>query len=349
MRYVTLLSFANKILNHYEQRVRRKRLISHPVEITLEPTLQCNSNCLMCNRNFSRKETKKAEGFLSWEIFERVRPLFRFAESVEFSGFGEGLLHPEYLKMLKEIKRSGPYVHCFSNGVLLNEDMGKGLVDAGMNRIGISIGGATRETYRMIRGIDAFDTVVENIRRLTAYKRKQGKKDPELSFNVVAMTSLLGEMNSLVNLASELGVNDITMPNLVVQGAIVKDESLWLHRERAISVFKSAAKSALEKGISFHPPRLEIARSDCNAFYRRTYISWDGKVLSCPLERYILGDIRDKSFGEIWNGRGLRTLREQYNREGLECTCPNCSCWDNRPEVFLSPPENSREYAEIWE
>ena len=349
MEFVTLLSFVNKICNHFEQKWSARRLISRPVEITLEPTLKCNSNCVMCNRNFSRKETKLSESFLSWEVFNRIRPAFKFAERVEFSGFGEGLMHPEYLEMLKEIKKSGPYVHCFTNGVLLSEEMGQGLVDAGMDRIGISMGGATRETYQKIRGIDAFETVVDNIRRLNAYKQKAGKNTPELSFNVVAMTSLLEEMIPLVNLASDLGVRDISMPNLVVQGDVVKDESLWLHKEKALPIFQAAGELARRMGISFHPPDLDIGRSDCNAFYRRTYITWDGKVLSCPLERYILGDVCRESFYRIWNGKGLRELRKQYYRNGLEQTCPNCSCWDNRPEVFLSPPENSREYAEVRE
>jgi len=349
MEFITPLSFANKLINHFEIKLHRRKLISRPVEITLEPTLKCNSNCLMCNRNFSRKETKQSEGFLSWEVFNRIRPAFKFAERVEFSGFGEGLLHPEYLEMLKEIKKSGPYVHCFTNGVLLSEEMGQGLVNAGMDRIGISIGGATRETYRKIRGIDAFETVVDNIRRLNAYKQKAGKNTPELSFNVVAMTSLLGEINSLLELAADLGVSDISMPNLVVQGGIVRDESLWLHKEKALPVFQAAGELARRMGISFHPPDLDVGRSDCNAFYRRTYITWDGKVLSCPLERYVLGDILQKPFPRIWNGRGLRKLREHYHRSGLEYTCPKCSCWNNCPDVFLSPSENSREYAEVMD
>ena len=89
MYFVNKRSFANKILNRLEMKAKRIRMLSRPVELTLEPTLKCNSNCLMCNRNFSRAETKQAEGFLSWATFRKVQPFFQTAERVLFGGFGK--------------------------------------------------------------------------------------------------------------------------------------------------------------------------------------------------------------------------------------------------------------------
>jgi len=345
MQYINSVSFFNKILNKFEIKLNRTYLFSKPVEIAIEPTLKCNSNCIMCNRNFSRKETKNAEGFLSWDILTKAKPFLKYAERVLFGGFGEALLHPEYLAMLREIKKYNPFVYFFTNGILMTEEIGKGLVDSGMDMICISMGGATRDTYKKIRGVDAFVEVVNNIKYVTAYKKKTGKKRPILSFNVVAMNSLLPELEALVQLARDIGVEHIAFPNLVVQGDAVREESLWLNRKDAINAFEKASLLANQLQIKFEPPNLDICKYDCKVIFNKMSINWDGTVMSCALERYITGDLKDDDIASIWNNNGMIKLRKGYYEKGLEDICRNCACWDNRPEAYLTPWINSRELA----
>jgi MoaA/NifB/PqqE/SkfB family radical SAM enzyme len=347
MFYVNAKSFANKLLNRAEIKLKHTRLLSQPVELTLEPTLECNSNCIMCNRNFSRKEVKQARGFLSWDTFNKVRPFFSTAERVLFGGFGEPLLHPDYLKMLREIKKAGPYVYVFSNGILMKEAVGRALVDEGMDMICISVGGATRETYRKIRGVDAFDNVTDNIRRISEYKKRLGTDLPLLSFNIVAMRSLLGEMEAIVKLAHDTGVRHIAMPNLVAQGPEMEQESPWLCRDEALAAFANAADLAMKYGITFIPPNLNVEQGRCNALFNRLNINWDGAIMSCAMERYIVGDLRKQTITEIWNGKGMRELRHKVIAEGFAATCPKCTCWDNNPENYLHPSINSRAFAQL--
>lgn len=347
MFYVNAKSFTNKLLNRAEIKFGRTRLLSRPIELTLEPTLECNSNCVMCNRNFSRQEVKQAKGFLSWETFDKVRPFFSTAERVLFGGFGEPLLHPDYLKMLREIKKSGPYVYVFSNGILMKKTVGKALLDEGMDMICISMGGGTRETYRKIRGVDAFDIVIDNIRRVSEYKKRMRADLPFLSFNIVAMRSLLGEMEAIIKLAHGIGVTHIAMPNLVVQGPEMEKESLWLCRDEALAVFAKAAKLATQYGITFIPPNLNVGQGQCNALFNRLNINWDGSIMSCAMERYIVGDLGRKTIDEIWNSKGMRQLRHKVIEAGFKSTCPKCTCWDNNPDNYLHPSCNSRSSAKI--
>ncbi len=337
---------ANDLLNRIEQRLGRPRLISRPVDLTLEPTLRCNSNCIMCNRNFSRREDKKADGFLSWDVLEKVRPFFRFTRSVEFSGFGEPLLHPEFLPMLREIKKFAGFVYFYTNGILLSEGLGRGLVDAGADLISISIGGATRETYRRIRGVDSFDQVVANIRSISGYKIQKGVGKPILAFNVVIMNSLLPELREMVTLAHAIGVSRIALPNLVAQGEAMIPESVWGNREAALEEFRKTRDFARNLAVEFQAPELRGFSLRCRAFFKRMFITWDGLVLSCPLERFRVGDLREQKIGSIWNGDGLRKLRRRYLRQGPAALCPRCPCWDDRPESYLRPWPNSREFAE---
>jgi len=299
----------------------------------------------MCNRQFHRKDSIKAKGFLDWNIFWRVKPFFKFAERIVFSGFGEPLLHPEFLSMLREIKRSGNFVYFFTNGVLLTERMANGIVQAGTDLICISMGGATRETYKKIRGIDAFETVVDNIRQIRELKKKAKKKKPHLSFNIVAMTSILPELESIVNLAHELNVETIYLPNLVVQGKSMERESLWHCPDKAEIILRQSADLAKRHKIGFFTPDLDSCRFNCQDLFRKMFIAWDGTVLSCAFERFIMGNVEEKNLDSIWNSEGMIKIRKDYHEKGLAEICPNCTCWDNRPETFLSPWINAREHA----
>ena len=346
MNYVNLPSFINKFANRLETATQRTRLFSKPTDITIEPTLQCNSDCIMCNRNFHRTETKKATGLLSWETLSAIKPFIQTAERVLFGGFGEPLLHPEYLPMLKDIKKtSNPFIYFFTNGILLTEKTGRDLVDAGIDMICISMGGATRKTYARIRGVDAFDTVVANIRAVHEYKKAHNTTKPRLSFNIVAMNSLMAEISQIITLASKIGVNHIAMPNLTAQGESIKSESLWHDVEKAKEILVKNDALAKKMGIEFVPPDLSVHQGDCKALFKQMVINWDGTVMSCSQERFITGNLRNNSIDEIWNSEGMVKLRKTYYEKGLCKLCDKCSCWDNRPEIFLDPWENARQFA----
>ena len=62
----------NRAANTIERKLGRTRLFSRPSELTIEPTLQCNSDCIMCNRSFNREEDKLAQA-LSRYFGESVR------------------------------------------------------------------------------------------------------------------------------------------------------------------------------------------------------------------------------------------------------------------------------------
>jgi MoaA/NifB/PqqE/SkfB family radical SAM enzyme len=346
MYYVNPLSLANKILNRLEIKARRTRLISRPIEITLEPTLMCDSNCLMCNRNFFRKEDRNVRGLLDWKTLEAVRPFFRFSERVVFSGFGEPLLHPEFLKMAAAIKKEGPDVLFFTNALDLTEKLAQGLVEADLDFVYVSLGGASRETYKKVRGVDGFDRVVANVEALTRAKKAMNKKRPSVRFNVVAMASVLDELDEIVSLAGRVGVEAVDMPNMVAHGESIRGESLWLQPERAAKALAGAASLAERLGIEFRSPGLAENKLDCRHFFTSFYVAWDGDVLTCPMERYVVGNVKDQAPSAIWNGLGLVGLRKAYFDKGLASTCPKCPCWDYRPDTFFDSWPNSRRYAE---
>jgi radical SAM protein with 4Fe4S-binding SPASM domain len=58
-------------------------------------------------------------------------------------------------------------------------------------------------------------------------------------------------------------------------------------------------------------------------------MTWDGSIVPCCFDKdakYSMGNINEKTFGEIWNGDAYRDFRAQLftNRKSIDI-CRNCT------------------------
>ncbi len=329
-----------------EHCLKRSYLRSTPVKMTIEPTLQCNSRCMMCNRYFHAQQAANSIGFMDIRLLEKLRPFLLRAEEIIVSGFGEPLLHPDFVRICQMVKSQGPMVYFYTNGILFTPDMVTKLIDIGVDRICISMGGATRRSYKNIRGVDEFAAVCENLRLIADLKTKKNSSKPIVTFNIVAMNSILPELEALLHLAKELGVEALAMPNLDILGEALVDESPWNNVEAAERCFAKARRLATTFKIDLVLPTLTSSTNDCRDLFTGLNVTWDGLVLSCRTERYIIGDLYRQPLEEIWNSRGLVRLRDSYFRNGLTTICADCTSWDNSSEAYHNNRNNSRFHAQ---
>lgn len=331
----------NYWLNRLEFAIKRDHLLSYPIELCIEPTTRCNSKCVMCTMPVHRQKGSVPLGDMSWQTFLCTRPFWKTAREILLGGNGEPFLHSRYLDMARELKKEGCFVHCFSNGLLINEDISKKLVAAQYDRIAVSIGGATAQTYKYIRGVDGFHQVVKNLRKLKEIKKVLGVRKPEIHFNIAAMNSVIRELSDLVRLASELDVTFIDVFHLWVFFDRVRHESPWLKIDAAQEEMSRAKEVAKELGVGLRLPSFEPRESFCSHPFDHFLVRWDGKIVSCSHERFLLGDINKESPAEIWNSASWRQLRRRIWQNGYRKTCPPCHLWQiNKKELLLHYPAN---------
>src|SRR5512135_2406809 len=112
----------------------------HPSKLFVEVTTGCNLQCGMCVKQNGMGGI--SEGIMSTETFERLAPAFPHLDSLVLNGIGEPLLHP-HLEMIISRARSllpeNAWVGFQSNGMALSDDRAASLVDAGLDRICISL------------------------------------------------------------------------------------------------------------------------------------------------------------------------------------------------------------------
>lgn len=294
-----------------------------PRELYVEVTNRCNSRCQTCIRTFELLEPLRD---LTLTEFQTIMDQFPVLDRVVLHGIGEPLLNAELVAMIRYLKNQHPstVVLFNSNAILLDEDWQRALIDAKLDEFRVSLDAATAATYARIRGIDAFDTVIENLCHLSSLLRKAER--PRLSFWLTAMRDNLGELPLLVDLAAEIGVPEVYVQRLVLinRGLARAEQSLYRQlRAQEESALAEAAERAIAHGLAFHAsglvsPQESLRRgrndgdrpwSACYRLWTTTYITANGNILPCCISPFsttnyaglILGNVFRSPFAQTWN------------------------------------------------
>ena len=116
-------------------------------KVYVEPTTACNLRCRICVRN----SWSEPVGYMEMATYRRLVDGLRVVPSlrtVAFWGFGEPLLHPDIVEMVALAKELGAKTELITNGLLLDKEMAKGLVMAGLDTLSSQLVGPRRNPTR---------------------------------------------------------------------------------------------------------------------------------------------------------------------------------------------------------
>jgi len=297
----------------------------------IEPALECNLECVMC----PWRELRPEAAIMSAATFARIAAYLPLARGVDFTGGGEPTTNPRLPDMVRQAKEAGCETGFSSNGTLLDRALAETLVSLGQDWLSFSIDGATAATYERIRQGAQFETVVQNIYRLHEIKAARRSQTPRLMMVLVMMRDNFHELPVYVELAHELGVEQIIFKNLDV---ILTDED---DRRRIFgpdgplvselnSYIAAAQQRANKLGISsrvysLQPQELPICEHDP---LHNLFFNWRGDVSPCitlsyaeqrvfdgqphfvPCQRY--GNINEATLEQIWDRSAYRQFRQPY-------------------------------------
>jgi Fe-coproporphyrin III synthase len=344
----------NRVLHGEDIAARRERFASRPVMVQIEPTNRCNLSCAICARNFYDPE-KNAPGEMGPEVLALAAPLFADAEDVVIGGYGEPLLAGIYWDALESAKRAGCRVETITNGTLLSEDAAVRLAGLGLDRLVVSLDGATEKTMREIRGAP-LSGVVDNLMGLAEVKRRGRTIFPEVAVNFTASRANVHELAALVDVAESFGARRIQVALQKVYTPDQRDRTLLLEPSRARRHFDEARDTARARGIEIALPSLDGEARECRQPLDLLFVRHNGQVLGCcsavfENDRYNfpLGDLRGSDVEALWNGPEMRRYRRALfagDDDALPAPCRNCAF--RRDDLaaqyrFLAPEETGPE------
>ncbi|MGC1389865.1 MAG: radical SAM/SPASM domain-containing protein [Bacteroidales bacterium] len=284
-----------------------------PVSISTELTNNCNLNCPQCYSGSGIMGRKR--GFMDIKLFEKVmKELNPYLYNVNLFFQGEPMLHPFFFSFVDNCLI--PHSVVSTNGHFLSVKSSEQIVRTRLNKLIISLDGMDQETYSTYRINGNVSSVIDGLNNVTRAKKRY-------------KSSLKIEVQFLVN-----RFNEHQLP-LVRQLAKRVHASLSLKSMQIIDEKESA--SWMPSETRFRRYRIRdgeyAIKSDlpdkCARLWFNPVITWDGKVVPCCFDKdaeYVMGDLNQDTFFEIWNGPKYRIFRKSIlsGRRMIEM-CRNCT------------------------
>jgi len=164
------IKMQNYILNLNELLDRKIVLKSKPLSVQILLSNKCNLKCFICNfkdyHDGTIMDAKKIEKLLN----DNPQLI-----TVEWSGGGEPLMHPqfEYLLDLTHSLRIKQIL--ITNGLLLTESIMEKIAKYNVNLI-LSVDGHSKNIYEKLRVNGNYDVLTENIKILNKYRKQYNSK-----------------------------------------------------------------------------------------------------------------------------------------------------------------------------
>jgi MoaA/NifB/PqqE/SkfB family radical SAM enzyme len=323
-----------------------------PTEAYFEVANRCNSKCVTCPITFSPQENAKQ---LSLEEFKSLVDQLPDLRRAVLQGIGEPLLNRQLGPMIRHLKDRDVYVVFNTNAALLTPRRQMELIASGLDELRVSLDGSTPETYLKVRGIPAFDRVVDNVASMTRMQREQGLTTPRVSFWVTGMRENLHELPGVIDLAARIGVGEVYLQRMVFgfnsnsdnKSLARAEESIYdqRYRQQAEAFIDEAERRATAQGVRFRgagalSPRESIVDRkpveepwrECSRPLRLAYITAQGNALPCciapftdaPYDSIILGNYLRDGVAAVWTGEAYRVFRESLYSSNPPAACKSC-------------------------
>jgi len=316
--------------------------------VAWETTRNCNLSCLHCRASatigpyIGELDTAASLRLLD-QIAEIGTPI------VILTG-GEPLLRPDIFDLAAHGTAKGLRMVMAPNGTLITSAVAKKMADSGIQRISVSIDGATKEDHDRFRGVQgAFEGALRGIK---------AAKQAGIEFQINTTISKINhdQIPEILKLAEELGAVALHIFLLVPTGRgkyiinqeITADEYEstlnWFYDQKkktrlqlkatcAPHYYRILRQRAKENSqpVTFQSHGLDAVTRGCLGGVGFCFISHTGIVQPCGFLDLACGDVTCRSFADIWNNseifqslRNFKTLKGKCGLCEYKSVCGGC-------------------------
>ncbi len=266
-----------------------------PLHLDVEASSVCNLRCEFCETNYDKVGTKY--GYMEFDVFKKVidegSENGLYAIKLNSGARGEPLLHKNIVKMVEYAKKKRIIdVYMNTNAVLLTRDIGRKLIDAGLDRISISFEGTEPEIYE---------------------KYRVGAKFEKVRRNILEFIELRNSLNS----GTKIRMQTVATPE--IQACIKEYGEYWSRLVDEVAFIDFKDYGAKRKDL--------VSDWACPYIWQRMMITWEGTISVCGFDytdNHKLGNVKKDSIVEAWKGEKMEHIRKLH-RAGKSHEIPLCN------------------------
>jgi hypothetical protein len=184
--------------------------------IFLEPTVLCNLACFkaVCHTESGILNTR-ARKHMPFDQFKAVMDeigpkLIR----LDLFNYGDPFVHPQAIEMIEYIKKHYPHIYLYisTNGLMLDEEKIKRIVQSGLDEFTFSVDGPDQETYARYRQGGDFEKILRIMSTFVNQRNKLGREVPFINWRYILFNwnHSKAHMKSAVKLAEKIGIDRFT-------------------------------------------------------------------------------------------------------------------------------------------
>jgi MoaA/NifB/PqqE/SkfB family radical SAM enzyme len=270
----------------------RDRAPRMPEIVQIESTNICNAKCVFCPRD----DMHRRQGIMSVELFRKIvdECAALGITHVRMHNYGEAFIDRKLVDKVRYAKQKGiKEVGMISNGSLITEPVARGIIDAGLDAINISVDAAGKEVFESTRVGLKYDKVIANIERLVRLRTETGRRRPKLILSFVRQNNSADEQ------------------------AFIQHWSKIADKIHVTDLHNWAGTLNTESDVNY----------PCYRPWLTFTVLWDGRVSLCCADfdgKTILGDLNTQSIAEVWNAQPYRDARRQHLESGGPDICRAC-------------------------
>ena len=234
----------------------------YPQKIYVELTTRCNLQCPMCVKSAAGSCIEEKD--MELDLFQRLAPALPHIHTLILNGIGEPLLHPhleEVIRLARSQMAKEAVIGLQSNGFLLDEPRAKGLLDAGLSTICLSLDSLSPHGPDSGAMGHAFPVVARAVDTLGKARRAATGRFT-IGLEMVLTRDTIGELPEVVGWAAANGVDYIIATHLFPYGGAKEEAGLFNpHYREAVKIFTTYNNMAAARGMDL-------------ASYLATYLSF---------------------------------------------------------------------------
>ena len=124
---------------------------------------------------------------------------------------GEPYINPKFLDMVRYAHEKGIYTITSTNGHFLHPENARKTILSGLDRILISIDGATQEVYEQYRKEGELSTVLQGAKNLVQAKKEMNSSTPHIVFQMLVVKPNEHQIEEVRRMAREIGVDEVKL------------------------------------------------------------------------------------------------------------------------------------------
>jgi radical SAM protein with 4Fe4S-binding SPASM domain len=296
-----------------------------PFILAWELTRACNLNCLHCRASASDQvlpgELTTQQGYSLLDEVSRLG-----TKMVILTG-GEPLLRDDVFDLASYGTSLGLRMTMAVNGALVTKEIARKMIASGIVRVSVSIDGVTREVHDTFRGMDgAFDLALRGIGILV-------KNGVPVQINTTVAAMNVSQMDAFPAFIESLGAVAWHVFFLVPtgRGQTLEAARIREYKEMLDAFYEVYKRAEIECKATCAPQfyRLLAEKNEtvktkgCIAGDGFGFVSSTGDVQPCGFLQLSCGNIKQKTFEEIWSKSSTLTQLRDIN--SLEDKCKACT------------------------